>query len=292
MPFFRNRGTQDRHHNVQARLLRSARLEVIPLKNLEAQIQYLPQGASVSVTASPAKTLEDTWELSRQLFAKGFKPVPHLASRMLTGPKHLETLIAQLSDIGASELFLVGGDAPDPFGPFSDSLQVLRSLLELDHGLSHIGVTAYPDGHAFINDNELSEALRLKAELLNSAGISCHASTQMCFDPSAIRSWLQREREGGLSLPIHLGIPGVVDRTKLISIGARLGVGASLRFLRKNRSTVTRLISPGGYDPNKLLRPLAGVVEPLGISGLHIFTFNQIEKTEAWRCSSLAKRSE
>jgi methylenetetrahydrofolate reductase (NADPH) len=91
----------------------------------------------------------------------------------------------------------------------------------------------------------------------------------------------------GLTLPIHLGIPGAVDRAKLLSIGARLGVGASLRFLRKNRSTVTRLFSPGGYDPNKLLAPLSSVSEPLGISGLHIFTFNQIEKTEAWRRSNL-----
>tara|TARA_B100000700_G_scaffold325984_1_gene436249 strand:- start:1209 stop:2087 length:879 start_codon:yes stop_codon:yes gene_type:complete len=287
MTFFRKRSANPVHQATRANLLRSARFEVIPLKNLEAQLEYLPEGASVSVTASPAKTLEDTWTLSQTLADQGFTPVPHLAARMVTSEKQLRQLVSQLADIGVSEVFIVGGDAPDPFGPFFDSIQVLDSILELDHGLSHIGVTAYPDGHSFISEGALSAALHAKQEMLASAGVSSHASTQMCFDPGAISAWLQREREMGLTIPIHLGIPGAVDRAKLLSIGARLGVGASLRFLRKNRSTVTRLFSPGGYDPNKLLAPLSSVLEPLGISGLHIFTFNQIEKTEAWRRSTL-----
>tara|TARA_B100001250_G_scaffold306507_1_gene268392 strand:+ start:100 stop:978 length:879 start_codon:yes stop_codon:yes gene_type:complete len=287
MTFFRKRSANPVHQATRANLLRSARFEVIPLKNLEAQLEYLPEGASVSVTASPAKTLEDTWTLSQMLADQGFTPVPHLAARMVTSEKQLRQLVSQLADIGVSEVFIVGGDAPDPFGPFFDSIQVLDSILELDHGLSHIGVTAYPDGHGFISEGALSAALHAKQEMLASAGVSSHASTQMCFDPGAISAWLQREREMGLTIPIHLGIPGAVDRAKLLSIGARLGVGASLRFLRKNRSTVTRLFSPGGYDPNKLLAPLSSVLEPLGISGLHIFTFNQIEKTEAWRRSAL-----
>ena len=290
MTLFGKRSADPVHQASRANLLRSARFEVIPLKNLQPQIEFLPEGASVSVTASPAKTLEDTWALSQKLADKGFTPVPHLAARMVTGGKQLRQLVSQLADIGVSELFIVGGDAPDPFGPFFDSIQVLDSVLELDHGLNHIGVTAYPDGHAFISESALSEALRTKQEMLASAGISSHASTQMCFDPGAISTWLQRERDMGLTLPIHLGIPGAVDRAKLLSIGARLGVGASLRFLKKNRSTVTRLFSPGGYDPNKLLTPLSSVLEPLGISGLHIFTFNQIEKTEAWRRSTLGIR--
>ena len=288
MSLFGSKQEGGAQRQVRWNLIDSARLEVIPLKNLDSQLQYLPEGSSVSVTASPAKTLEDTWILSRKLSERGFKPVPHLAARMLTSETQLLSLISQLPEVGASELFLVGGDAPDPFGPFVDSIQVLESILALDHGLDHIGVTAYPDGHSFINETILSESLHAKQALLESAGLSGHASTQMCFDPAAIRGWLQRERDAGLTIPIRLGIPGAVDRAKLLSIGARLGVGASLRFLKKNKSTVTRLFAPGGYNPNKLLRPLTGVVEPLGIEGLHIFTFNQIEKTEMWRRANLS----
>jgi len=287
MPLFQSRGSNAAGQAIRKRLLLAARFEVIPLKNLEAQIEYLPEGASVSVTASPAKSLEDTWDLSRKLFDRGFKPVPHLAARMLTSEAQLAALIKGLRDIEATELFLVGGDAPDPFGPFVDSIEVLRAILDLDHDLKHIGVTAYPDGHSFISDELLRDSLHVKQQLLKSAGIASHASTQMCFDPGVVRGWLERERAAGMTMPVHLGIPGAVDRAKLLSIGARLGVGASLRFLKKNRSTVARLFSPGGYDPNKLLGPLAGDLESLEVDGLHIFTFNQIAATEAWRQASL-----
>ena len=282
MPLVRSKETSaDREHRRE--LLSTARFEVIPLNNLANQLPHFPSASPVSVTASPAKTLEDTWALSRELFDLGLRPVPHLAARMVTSKKHLQTLLAQLQEFGASELFLVGGDAPEPFGPFTDSLQVLETILELEHGLEHIGVTAYPDGHAFISAGTLSESLRRKQELLVAGKVSGHAATQMCFDPEAIRVWLTDERNTGLTLPVHLGIPGVVERTKLLTVGARLGVGASLRFLKKNRSTLARMFAPGGYDPNKLLIPLASDLKPLKVEGLHICTFNQVENTVEWR---------
>ena len=291
MPLFGRRQNLSVDNAYRRQLLTHARLEVIPLKNLAAQLQYLPEGVSVSVTASPAKALEDTWDLSQDLADRGLKPVPHLAARMVTSKQQLSTLVSRLKDMGATELFLVGGDAPEPFGPFCDSMEVLAAILEMEHGLEHVRVTAYPDGHSFITREVLNESLHKKQELLVSAGISGHASTQMCFDVGAIEKWLRAEREAGLSLPIHLGIPGAVDRAKLLSIGARLGVGASLRFLQKNKSTIARLFAPGGYNPNKLLGPLAPELEALGVRGLHIFTFNQIENTEEWRASAIESLS-
>ena len=68
-----------------------------------------------------------------------------------------------------------------------------------------------------------------------------------------------------------------------LKIGARLGVGTSLRFLKKNRGTVLKLLAPGGYNPRQLLDPLGPKLSGLGIEDLHVFTFNQIESTIAWR---------
>ena len=276
----------DKAHRVA--LLKQARFEVIPLKNLAAQLPFLPAASEVSVTASPAKSLEDTWSLSRELSKMGMKPIPHLAARMITGQDQLRMLIDQLPDIGASELFLVGGDAPEPFGPFNDSIQVLEVILGMKHELTHIGVTAYPDGHSFIDSEVLSESLHKKEALLKGSGVEGHAATQMCFDPRTIRTWLSEERKRGLSLPIHLGVPGAVERTKLLSIGARLGVGASLRFLKKNRATLARMFAPGGYDPDKLLRPVNPELQSLGVEGLHVFTFNQVQSTVTWRDEAIA----
>lgn len=268
-------------------LLAQGRLEIIPLTNLEAQLAHIPAGSPLSVTASPVKSLEDTLDLTQKVLDLGHRPVPHLAARMVESKEHLTILLDRVASMGLSEIFLVGGDAPEPFGDFDDAVQVIEAITACDHSLTHIGVTAYPDGHGFISDEKLHQALFDKQEVLKSAGIAGHASTQMCFDADAIRSWLTAERAAGLELPIHLGIPGAVDRTKLLTMGARLGVGASLRFLKKNTSTLTRMFAPGGYDPNKLLSPLAGDLEALGIEGLHIFTFNQIEATVEWRDASI-----
>ena len=46
--------------STQRSLIADARYEVIPMKNLESQIEFIPTGASVSVTCSPAKGQQAT----------------------------------------------------------------------------------------------------------------------------------------------------------------------------------------------------------------------------------------
>lgn len=282
-------------HSTSASLRRSlltqARLEVIPVKNLQAQLEHIPAGSPLSVTASPNMTLDETLDVTEQLMGLGHDPVPHLAARMVESKEHLARLLDRMVTLGRREVFLVGGDASEPFGDFEDAVQVLEAIVALDHGLEHIGVAAYPDGHGFISDDTLHEALLDKQEILSSAGVDGHAATQMCFDAETIRTWLRNERTAGFVLPVHLGIPGAVERTKLLATGARLGVGTSLRFLQKNTGTLARMFAPGGYDPNQLLSPLAADPEPLGFEALHIFTFNQIKSTVAWRDEAVGKLS-
>ena len=91
-----------------------------------------------------------------------------------------------------------------------------------------------------------------------------------------------------MELPIHLGVPGAVERTKLLSLGTRLGIGSSLRYLRKNSGAILRMFSPASYDPNKLITPLSKRADELNITALHVFTFNSIESTAAWQRKSLA----
>ena len=110
-------------------------------------------------------------------------------------------------------------------------------------------------------------------------------TTQMCFDPGAIISWISEMREAGIHLPVHIGLPGVAPLHKLISISARIGIGDSTRFLAKNTSLVGRLVRPGGYAPDELLAGLAPAVldEAAAIESLHMYSFNQVESTERWR---------
>ena len=263
-------------------VLNNARLELIPLNNLYPQVKFLPAGSAISVTASPAKGIDATLDLTELLLDEGHDPVPHIAARLVKSEAHFEEIISRLNGLERREIFLIGGDSPDSSGDFTDSIQLLSCLLNNRHQISRIGFGCYPDGHSEIGDAALTLALKQKEELLRCFSIAGHASTQMCFNPKKVESWLRTERSYGFQLPVHLGIPGPVDRSKLFAMGTRLGIGNSVRFLKKNKASLRRMIAPGGYDPSELLDPLASELQTLNIAGLHIFTFNQIEATCSW----------
>ncbi len=105
----------------------------------------------------------------------------------------------------------------------------------------------------------------------------------MCFDPSTIAKWIRQVREQGIEMPVHLGISGVVEKTKLLTMGARLGIGQSLSYLKKNKAAVAKMLTTTSYDPNDLLVPLSEDLLNHGVEGLHVFTFNQVEATNDWR---------
>ncbi|HZY08534.1 MAG TPA: hypothetical protein VFE69_12345 [Ilumatobacteraceae bacterium] len=273
--------------DTRKRLIAEARYEVIPLKSMHDQIPHLPTGCSVSVTCSPTKGIEPTLEISAELQAAGHHAVPHIAARLVEGREHVEKIAARINEHGITEIFVVGGD-PDPVGPYADGLSLMKDLLPLCQTVRIVGVPSYPDHHTVIPDAALDEALLAKQALIKELGLEGFTSTQMCFNVKTIEQWLRRQRERGLTLPVHLGVPGAVDRTRLLSLGTRLGIGSSLRYLRKNSGAIMRIFSPSSYDPDKLITPLSRHADELGIDGLHLFTFNSIDSTVAWQQKALA----
>ena len=261
-----------------AEVIGNARFEIIPLKNALAQARFLPAGAVVTITASPNKGMEATLELAAQLSEQGFDVTPHLSARLHRDRSHLEGTLTRARDLGLRRAFVVGGDHAHP-GEFFDGISLLRAMEEIGHPFEEVGIPAYPEGHPLIPDAQLDQALSEKQPFAH------HLATQMCFDAGAIRSFLSDARRREVNLPAFLGVPGVGGRLKLLEISARIGVGDSVRFLTKNARVVTRLLGPGGYDPGELLEDLGDSLgDPqLGITGLHIYTFNRCEATEAWR---------
>jgi methylenetetrahydrofolate reductase (NADPH) len=274
---------------VQRRLISEARYELIPLKNVDAQIEFLPAGSSVSVTCSPVKGLQATLDLTAKVLDRGHVAVPHLSARLTEDRAHVQRLAEFCKSHGLTEVFLVAGDPPEPVGAYDGVVAFLRDFLDMDHGLTRIGVTAYPDGHALIDHAVVHEALHAKQVLLADAGIDGFASTQMCFDIDKWRSWATAERAAGFTLPLHLGVPGSIDRAKLLTMGMRLGIGSSMRYVKKNKGVLGRLFSPGGYDPTKLIVPLSKQAVELNIEGLHLFTFNNVQATAEWQRKQLVK---
>ena len=274
--------------SIQLRLIDEMTYELIPLKNVHEQAEFLPQASTISITCSPAKDIEATLELCEKFLSKGHNTIPHFAARMVESEEHVTRIVKRIETLGIETVFIIGGDA-DQRGPFNDAPGLLNSFLDKNPTIKTIGIGSYPDGHPSIPPEALSEALIKKQEMIYESNLNGYMATQMCFETETISDWLENCRKSGVTLPCHLGVPGVVDMKKLINISLRLGVGISTRYLKKNRKSVFKLLSPRGYNPNKLIAPISSRADELNISGVHCFTFNAIDSTVDWRTKAISR---
>ena len=265
-------------------LISRTHLELIPLTSVEQQISLIGKPRTISITCSPKKGIGATLTLAGKLISAGHRVVPHLSARMVESPAHLEQIAEWLTSSRVREIFVIAGDGEHRRGPYGDSVVLIEALLGAGVPLDHVGSAGYPDGHPAIDPTALQAALFARQELLDRAGVAGWVSTQMCFEPERTISWVRDIRAAGLHLPIHVGVPGPIDVAKLLTLGMRLGVGQSMRYLKKNRSA-TQLV---GFDPIDVLRPIAEHASTLAITGVHLFTFNQVAASVDWLRSNLS----
>jgi methylenetetrahydrofolate reductase (NADPH) len=269
-----------------AALLRRPRFEVLPLDGIEEEVRaHLGTEARVTVTASPRKGLEPTLDLSERLARAGYTVVPHLSARLVRDRAHLEESLERLLAAGIRELFVPAGDADEP-GEFSGAAELLEAMGPLRARFDEIGITGYPETHHLISDEETIQAMFAKAPMA-----TCIIS-QICFDAAVIAEWIAEVRRRGTALPIWIGLPGSVDYTKLVRISMKIGLGQSARFLRHHSNWMSRLVTRQ-FKPDPLLRGLAPTLaDPAGnIAGFHLYTFNEVARTERWRREALARLS-
>jgi methylenetetrahydrofolate reductase (NADPH) len=113
----------------------------------------------------------------------------------------------------------------------------------------------------------------------------------MCFDAKILGDWLVRIKKNGIDLPVWAGLPGVIERGRLLKTSLRIGVGDSLRFLRKKSQVAAELMKSSIYLPDKLVESISEYqdIESTNLAGYHIFCFNQVEMTEKWRTETIAR---
>jgi methylenetetrahydrofolate reductase (NADPH) len=263
-------------------LLRSSRFEVLPLDGIEEQItEHLATDVKVTVTASPSKGLEATLDLSERLARAGYPVVPHLSARLVRDRAHLEEVLERLREAGVRELFVPAGDATEP-GEFRSAADLLAAMGSARTHFDRIGITGYPESHHLISDEETIRAMFAKSEM------ATDIISQLCFDPATIAWWIGAVRARGTQLPIWIGIPGAVDYAKLVRISMKIGVAESARYLRHQHGWASRLMTRQ-FKPDRLLDGLAQVVtDPdANVAGFHIYTFNEVARTERWRQRTL-----
>jgi len=267
-----------------AQLLHRARFEILPLQGIEGQVlEHLPKDVKVTVTASPRKGLEATLELSERLASAGYPVVPHLSARLVRDRSHLAARYSGPEGTRDYKLFVPAGDATEP-GEFHGAADLLAAMGEARTHFERIGITGYPESHHLISDEETIRAMFAKAEM------ATDIISQLCFEPDTIDGWISNVRERGTHLPIWIGMPGCVDQAKLMRITMKIGMGESARFLRHNRNVLARVLTRQ-FKPNKLLEQLTPVVTnpDRGVAGFHLYTFNEVGRTERWRQRTLQR---
>ncbi len=264
--------------NALVSLLQKPKYEILPMKHVEQQFAFIPAEAKVTVTVSPSKGINATLELSEQVskVIAAERITPHISARLVESHEHLRSMLQRVKSLGIQELFIVGGDTQTPVGAFANSFELIRAIRDVDTDI-RLGITAYPDGHPRISSDVLLEDLQRKQPYAQ------FMSSQLCFDANKIQLWLEQMRGAGITLPLLIGVAGVVDMVRLMQISTRIGVGDSARYLSKHAGAVFKLI--GGYKPDELLEHLLPTFadEANNVAGFHIYTFNQVEKTERWR---------
>lgn len=254
------------------------RVEVVPSSDLAAQLPLVYQApGTVSVTClphhGPARTVAASLELTRL----GYHVVPHLAARSIASQTELHALLQQLQNAGIRELFLIAGDRRAPAGPYSWSGQLLEDVKafsgESSTGAFSAGIAGYPEGHPQLSAQQLQSSLDTKEAMASSL------VTQMCFSADTVARYLESLHRRGSRLPVWIGVPGAITMKKLLLMGARLGVGRSLKLARGTgmARALWRRSDFLDFDSDRLIRDihrkLAG--HPL-FAGFHIYTFNDL----------------
>src|SRR5260370_30619879 len=218
----------------------------------------------------------------RAVASWGLTPVPHISSCRLPSQQALEEFLAALREDGtARDIFVVGGDPAQPEGPYSSSLDVIRSGLLEKYGIGSVSISGYPEGHPDITDDLLWSAITDKSREIAQRGIAGNVITQFSFDADAVVAWIEQVRSRGITLPIRIGVPGPAGGRRLLTFAGRFAVASSAGIARKYGLSLTNLLSTAG--PDRFIRQLSDRLdEHLGEVRLHFYTFGGLQATAAW----------
>ena len=266
-------------HEILMHDLREAYMEIFPANGIEEKLRVLEPNSYVAVTCSPTKGIGETLDLSERLIERGFRVIPHIAAKCVRDRQHVTEIVERLDRMQVDSIFVPGGDRSEPAGEFHTAYDLLKVIDEYDHNIREIGIAAHPEGHPDIDDASLMTELARKQPLAQ------YIVTQMCFDADLLGSWLVELTRRGITLPVWIGLPGAIERSQLLKTSLRIGVGDSMRFLRKRANIAAELMKSSVYKPDELVMQIARYqsMPETNVAGFHLFCFNQVESTAIWR---------
>ena len=245
---------------------------------------HLRPGATVFITFLPGSSFADTIAVAVRLRREGFNPVPHVAARSVPSRAFLDENLARLTgEAGVDQALLIGGALNQPFGEFSNTMQLLDTGLFDNYGIGRIGIAGHPEGSPDIPDAQIRAALAWKNAFAERTGASLYIVTQFCFEAAPVIAWDRRIQAEGNRLPVYIGIPGLASLKALIGHAKACGVGPSMRYLTRQARNVAKLLTVTA--PDRLVAGLAAyrATDPrCGIRGVHVYPLGGLKKSARW----------
>ena len=284
-------------HAIQA-FMQETSVEVTPAgaRAVKDFSTILKPKMTVYVTFLPGSDFRDTLETVCRLKNEGYCPIPHFAARSIESEKIFEESLAKLrQEANVNEALLIGGGVDIPVGPFTASIEILRTGLFDKYGFNRIGVAGHPEGSPDITPKECEQAIREKNEFNQHTDADLYLATQFLFEAKPLFQWEKTIRDQGNKLPIHVGIPGLATIQTLIRHAKQCGVGPSVRFLKKNpvdmlkmslRNTpFSSLVKAPSSNPSKLIFDIVtGIASDQDclIEKCHLYPLGGLLKSVDW----------
>ena len=245
---------------------------------------HLPAGTPVYVNHLPRQILADTLRALVAVRDAGLEPVPHIAARRVASREEIKAFLEYAArDAGVRKVLLIGGERPEPDGPYKDAATVLRDGVLAECGIREVGLAGYPEGHPSIPNDALERALREKLDLAAQQGLGSYLVTQFSFAPQRIVEYCAALARRIPALPVYVGLAGPTDAITLLRFAQRCGVSASLRALRAQGIGAVRLVTH--TDPGDQIKAIARYCTAhahCNVVGVHLFSFGGAAKTAAW----------
>jgi methylenetetrahydrofolate reductase (NADPH) len=244
----------------------------------------LPYGMRIYIRSLHDQTVAASLDRLRALHASGFDPVPHVAARRIRSRGELkEFLETSVRECGVTRVLLIGGDIPEPLGPYRDAGSVLVDGVLEAAGIREVGLAGYPEGHARIPRDRLQPILRHKLQLAAHRGLGAYVVTQFSFVPARVVDFCAMLSRDAPEAAVYVGVAGPTAPEKLAAYAKLCGVSPSIRALTVQGFQTPRLVSH--TEPEAQLDAVArycAARAACNVAGVHIYGFGGFITSSQW----------
>lgn len=252
-------------------------LEVVPAHaHRVSVVQGLVE--EVFVTMIPGSEIRSTLGAIKTIGEQGFVPVPHIAAREFPGEAELNRFFDGLRDLGVRKALILAGGVGRPAGPFSETMDILRSKAFERTGLNVVGLAGHPEGNP--EDPDPRASLDRKLQFLREAGLGVEIVTQWSFSPEHVSGYIEDLRAGGIRETVAVGVAGPASLKTLLKYAKTCGVTAAKEVLRKQGFSFGRLLVSN--------KPERFVTAVKGTDRFHLYPFGGLEKCAQWLAAQKA----